>query len=138
MIPFLDLKAQHAAIKAEIDAAVATVLESSQFVLGPAVERFESTFADYCGCRHAVAVNSGTSALHLALIAAGVGPGDEVITTAMTFVATVAAITYVGARPILVDVDPATRNIDPMRIAAAVTPRTKAIIPVHLHGMTAD
>ena len=99
---------------------------------------FEEDFADYCGTKHAIAVNSGTSALHLALLANGIGPGDEVITVSMTFVATVAAIDYTGAKAVFVDVDPETWNIDPALIEAAITPRTKAIMPVHLHGLVAD
>ncbi|MDO8607346.1 MAG: DegT/DnrJ/EryC1/StrS aminotransferase family protein [Phaeospirillum sp.] len=138
MIPFLDLKAQYASIKEPVEKAVLDVLSSSAYVLGPAVADFEGQFAAYCGARHAVAVNSGTSALHLALLAAGIGPGDEVITTAMTFVATVAAIGYAGAQAVLVDADPVTWNLDPTKVEAAVTPRTKAIMPVHLHGLMAD
>jgi dTDP-4-amino-4,6-dideoxygalactose transaminase len=138
MIPFLDLPAQYRSIKREIDAAVAAVLESGQFILGPEVAAFEQEFADFCGAAHAVGVNSGTSALHLALLAAGVGPGDEVITVPNTFVATIAAIRYTGARPVLVDVDPASCNIDVRRIGPAVTGRTKAILPVHLYGQPAD
>ncbi len=138
MIPFLNLAAQYQAIQAEVNVAIGKVLESSQFVLGYAVEGFERDFAAYCGTRHAVAVNSGTSALQLALLAAGIEPGDEVITTPMTFVATVAAILYTGAKPVLVDIDPVTRTLDPNRIEAALTAKTKAIIPVHLHGLTAD
>lgn len=137
MIPFLDLQAQHAALRAELEPALARVLASGQFVLGDEVARLEEEFASYCGTRFAIALNSGTSALHLALLAAGIGPGDEVITTPMTFVATVAAILYAGARPVLVDIDPATWTIDPARIAAAITPRTRAILPVHLHGRMA-
>ena len=138
MIPFLDLRAQYRGIKREVEAAVLDVMESGQFVLGPAVETFERRFAAYCGIRHAVAVNSGTSALHLALLAAKIGPGDEVITTPMTFVATVAAIEYTGARPVLVDIDPWAWTLDPSQLEQAVTPRTKAIVPVHLHGRMAD
>lgn len=138
MIPFLDLKAQYASIKEDVDRAVLDVLASSAYVLGPAVSDFEAKFAAYCGTRHAIAVNSGTSALHLALLAAGIGPGDEVITTPMTFVATVAAIQYAGATARLVDVDPATWNLDPAKIEAAITPRTKALMPVHLHGLMGD
>ncbi|MCA1387974.1 DegT/DnrJ/EryC1/StrS family aminotransferase [Bradyrhizobium sp. IC3123] len=138
MIPFLDLKAQYSQIKPEIDAAVARVVSSGHFVLGPEVTAFEGRFADYCGIAHCRAVNSGTSALHLALLAAGVGPGDEVITVSMTFVATTAAILYSGARPVFVDVDPVTWTMDPGLIEAAMTPRTKAILPVHLHGLMAD
>lgn len=138
MIPFLDLKAQYKSIKAEIDAAVMRVLDSTQFVLGDEVAQFERDFAAYCGAKHAIAVNSGTSALHLALMAAGVGPGDEVITVPFTFVATVAAIRYTGATPIFVDVDPVTFNMDPAKLEAVITPRTKAILPVHLYGQMAD
>lgn len=138
MIPFLDLKTQYRGIKPEIDTAVLGVLDSAQYVLGEEVAAFEHEFALYCGTRHAVAVNSGTSALHLALLAAGIGPGDEVITTPFTFVATVAAIRYTGARAVLVDVEPVTLNIDPDRLEQAITPRTRAIVPVHLYGQMAD
>lgn len=138
MIPFLDLKAQYSAIKPEIDAAVARVVSSGHFVLGPEVAAFEERFAEYCRAAHCRAVNSGTSALHLALLAAGIGPGDEVITVSMTFVATTAAILYSGARPVFVDVDPLTWTMHPGSIEAAITPRTKAILPVHLHGLMAD
>lgn len=138
MIPFLDLKAQYRQIKPEIDAAVSRVVNSGHFVLGPEVTAFEGRFADYCRTAHCRAVNSGTSALHLALLAAGVGPGDEVITVSMTFVATTAAILYSGAKPVFVDVDPVTWTMDPALIVAAITPRTKAILPVHLHGLMAD
>ena len=138
VIPLVDLKAQYRNIQLEIDTAVASVLKSGRFILGPEVAAFEREFAAYCGCAHAIGVNSGTSALHLALLAAGVRPGDEVITTAFTFVATVAAIEYTGARPVLVDVDPVTLTIDPSRVEAAITRRTKAIIPVHLYGRPAD
>jgi dTDP-4-amino-4,6-dideoxygalactose transaminase len=138
LIPFLDLKAQYRQIKTEIDAAIAEVVESAHFVLGPTVAAFEKRFAAYCETDRCVTVNSGTSALHLALLAAGVGPGDEVISVSMTFVATTAAILYAGAVPVLVDVDPVTWNMDPALIEAAITPRTKAILPVHLHGLVAD
>lgn len=138
MIPFLDLKAQYSQIKPEIDAAVARVIGSGHFVLGPEVTAFEGRFAEYCRTAHCRAVNTGTSALHLALLAAGVGPGDEVITVSMTFVATTAAILYSGARPVFVDVDPVTWTMDPGLVEAAITPRTKAILPVHLHGLMAD
>jgi dTDP-4-amino-4,6-dideoxygalactose transaminase len=138
MIPLVDLKAQYESIKGEIDDALAEVLASCQFILGPKVEAFEADFAAYCQSRFAFGVNSGTSALHLALLAAGVGPGDEVITVSYTFVATVAAILYTGARPILVDIDPLTCNIDPAKIEAAITPKTKVIMPVHLYGTCAD
>ncbi|MCK1295188.1 DegT/DnrJ/EryC1/StrS family aminotransferase [Bradyrhizobium sp. 30] len=138
MIPFLDLKAQYRQIKPEIDAAVARAIGSAQFVLGPEVAAFEERFADYCKVAHCHAVNSGTSALHLALLAAGIGPGDEVITVSMTFVATTAAVLYSGAKPVFVDVDPVTWTMNPASIEAAITPRTKAILPVHLHGLMAD
>jgi dTDP-4-amino-4,6-dideoxygalactose transaminase len=138
LIPFLDLKAQYRQIKPEVDAAVARVIDSAQFVLGPEVTAFEERFASYCQVRHCLAVNSGTSALHLALLAAGIAPGDEVITVSMTFVATTAAILYSGATPVFVDVDPRSWTIDPGLIETAITPRTKAIVPVHLHGRMAD
>ena len=138
MIPFVDLKAQLRPIKAEIVAAIDRVLESGQFVLGAEVEAFEDEFARYCGAQNAVAVNSGTSALHLALLAAGVGPGDEVITVPHTFVATVAAICYTRARPVFVDIEPRSYTIDVGHIEGAVTERTKAILPVHLYGQPAD
>lgn len=138
MIPFLDLKAQYASIKEEIDAAVLGVLASAQYVLGDEVAAFEREFAEYCGVRHAIAVNTGTSALHLALLAAGVGPGDEVITVPFTFVATASAICYTGARPVFVDVEPVTLTMDPASLEAAITPKTKAIVPVHLYGQMAE
>lgn len=138
MVPFVDLKQQYQSIKGEVDRAVLRTLESTQFVLGPEVSAFEKAFAQFCGTEHAVAVNTGTSALHLALLAAGVEPGDEVITVPMTFVATVSAIGYCGARTVFVDVDPVTYTMDPAQIEAAITPRTKAIMPVHLYGQMAD
>ena len=137
-VPYLDLKTQYQSIKPEIDAAIARVLESCQFVLGPEVAGFEQDFAAYCGVSECIALNSGTSALHLALLAAGVGPGDEVITVPFTFVASVSAVTYAGARPVLVDIDPRSFTMDPAAIEAAITPRTKAILPVHLYGQSAD
>jgi len=137
-VPYLDLKAQYQSIKPEIDAAIAGVLDTCQFVLGSEVAAFEHEFADYSGAAECIAVNSGTSALHLALLAAGVGPGDEVITVPYTFVASVAAVTYAGAQPVLVDIDPQSFNINPAAIEAAITPRTKAIMPVHLYGQPAD
>ncbi len=138
MIPFLDLKAQYQGIRQEVTAAVHEVLESGQFVLGEAVAAFEREFAAYCGVAHAVAVNSGTSALHLALLAAGVRPGDEVITVPFTFVATAAAIEYAGARPVFVDIDPETCTLDVNQLERAITKRTRAILPVHLYGRPAD
>src|SRR5271166_3039524 len=137
-VPYLDLKTQYQSIKPEIDAAIARVLDSCQFVLGPEVAGFEQEFAAYCGAAECIALNSGTSALHLALLAAGVGPGDEVITVPFTFVASVAAVIYTGARPVLVDIDPRSFTMDPVAIEAAITPRTKAILPVHLYGQSCD
>jgi dTDP-4-amino-4,6-dideoxygalactose transaminase len=138
MIRYVDLKAQYHSIKAEIDVAIAAVLESSQFALGTEVAEFEKEFAAYCSNRDAIGVNSGTSALHLALLAAGVGPGDEVITTPFTFVATVAAIQWTGATPVYVDIDPESYNLDSGKLESALTARTKAILPVHLFGQSAD
>src|SRR5579864_7622247 len=137
-VPYLDLKAQYRSIKPQIDAAIARVLDSCQFVLGPEVAAFEQEFAPYCGAAECIALNSGTSALHLALLAAGVGAGDEVITVPFTFAASVAAVLYVGAKPVLVDIDPSAFTMDPAAIEAAITPRTKAILPVHLYGHPAD
>jgi dTDP-4-amino-4,6-dideoxygalactose transaminase len=138
VIPFVDLRAQYHAIKNEIDAAVLGVLESCQFTLGSEVAQFEEQFAAYTRSRFAIGVNSGTSALHLALLAASIEPGDEVITVPFTFVATVAAIHYTGAKAVFVDIDPRTYTMDPDKIEAAVTPRTRAIVPVHLYGHPAD
>ena len=138
MIPIVDLPAQYRALKPEIDAAVAAVFANAQFILGPAVASFEKDFASFCRTSEAIGVNSGTSALHLALLAAGVGPGDEVITVPFTFVATIAAIEYAGARPVFVDVEPDFLTMDPEKLEAAITPRTKAIVPVHLFGQPAD
>src|SRR2546425_12781874 len=138
MIPFLDLHAQYASIKEEVQQAINGVLDSGQFILGDEVAAFESEFAAYVRAGHAVGVNSGTSALHLALLAAGVGPGDEVITVPFTFVATVAAICYAGARPVFVDIEPDYYTMDPARLEKAMTSRTKAIIPGHLSGHPAD
>lgn len=137
-VPYLDLKAQYQSIKPEIDAAIARVLNSCQFALGPEVAAFEQSFAAYCGTSECIALNSGTSALHLALLAAGVGPGDEVITVPFTFVASVAAVLYAGARPVLIDIEPRSFTMDPALIEGAITPRTKAILPVHLYGQPAD
>ena len=138
MIPFVDLKTQYHSIKEEVDAAIARVLENSAFILGSEVAAFEEEFAAYCGAKIGIGVSSGTSALHLALLAAGIGEGDEVITTPFTFVATVAAIRYTGARPVFADIDPLSYNIDPAKIEAAITSKTKAIMPVHLYGQAAD
>jgi dTDP-4-amino-4,6-dideoxygalactose transaminase len=138
MIPYCDLRAQYKSIKPEIDQAVSRVLESAEFVLGSEVEAFEQEFAKYVGANHAIAMNSGTSALHLALLAAGVGPGTEVITVPFTFVATTAAVVYTGATPVFVDVAPDSLTMDPAQVEAAITPRTRAILPVHLYGQPAD
>ena len=138
MIPLVDLRAQYLSIKPDIDAAIARVMETGQFVLGDEVEAFEREFAHYSGAADGIALNSGTSALHLALLAAGVKAGDEVITVPFTFVATVAAIGYIGARAVFVDIDPATFTMDVTQLEAAITPRTRAIVPVHLYGQAAD
>lgn len=138
MIKFLDLKAQYLGIGAEVDAIVLDLLRSGEYVQGRHVTAFEENFAAFCGAKYAAAVNTGTSALHVALLAIGIKPGDEVITVPMTFVATVAAICYANATPVFVDIDLATGNMDPALLEAAITPRTKAIMPVHLHGRLAD
>ena len=138
MIPFLDLKAQYKPIKEDILQAVNRVLDTGQYILGEEVAAFETEFASYVGAQHGVALNSGTSALHLALLAAGVGRGDEVITVPFTFVATVAAICYTGAQPVFVDIDPKSFTMDTTQLEAAITPRTKAIMPVHIYGQSAD
>lgn len=137
-IPFVDLKAEYEAYRAEIDTAVARTLSSGWYILGPEVATFEAEFAAYCGVAHAVGVASGTDAVLLGLRALGVGSGDEVITVAHTAVATVAAIELAGARPVLVDIDPETFTMNPELLDMAVTPHTKAIIPVHLYGQPAD
>ena len=137
-IPMVDLAAQYRDIQREIDSALMDVVRSAQFVLGPQVQAFEREVAAYCGVRHAISVASGTDALHLALRAANVGPGDEVITTPFTFIATAGAISQTGARPVFVDIDPATYNIDPAQVAGAVNERTRAVLPVHLYGQPAD
>ena len=137
-VPYLDLKAQYQSIKPEIDAAIARVLESCQFVLGSEVAKFEQDFAAYCETSDCIALNSGTSALHLALLAAGVGPGDEVITVPFTFVASVAAVLYAGSCPALVDIEPRSFTMDPAAVEEAITHRTRAILPVHLYGQPAD
>ncbi|HKO97213.1 MAG TPA: DegT/DnrJ/EryC1/StrS family aminotransferase [Pyrinomonadaceae bacterium] len=138
MIPLVDLKKQYQSIKDDVNVAIEEVLDTCHFVLGEKVESFERDFADYCQTRFAFGVNSGTSAIHLAMMAAGIGPGDEVITVSFTFIATAAAISYTGATPVFVDVDPETCTIDPKKIEAAITPKTKAIMPVHLYGTCAD
>jgi dTDP-4-amino-4,6-dideoxygalactose transaminase len=137
-VPFLDLKSQHAPLRGEIDDAIAEVIDEAAFAGGPFVARFEADFATYCDCPHAVGVGSGTEALWLALLALGVGPGDEVITVPNSFMATAEAITYCGAKPVFVDVDERTYTMDPSALPKAFTVRTKAIIPVHLYGQPAD
>jgi dTDP-4-amino-4,6-dideoxygalactose transaminase len=138
MIPFVDLKTQYALIREDVNAAIQRVLDTCQFTLGSEVSLFEEEYASHSQAEYGIAVNTGTSALHLALLAAGIGPGDEVITTPFTFVATVAAIGYTGAKPVFVDIDPRTFTIDTKQIEAAISLRTRAIIPVHLYGQPAD
>jgi dTDP-4-amino-4,6-dideoxygalactose transaminase len=138
MLPMVDLKAQYQTLKTEIDEGLAQALISSRFILGPHVKAFEEEVAAYLGVDHAVGVASGTDALHLALVAAGIGAGDEVITTPFTFIATAEAICYVGARPVFVDIDEKTFNIDVNQVEAAITPATRAVLPVHLFGQAAD
>ena len=133
-IPLIDLQAQYRSIKEEINRAIQRVLDHGQFILGPEVEALEHEFATYCGTRHAVAVASGTDALELSLRAFGIGPGDDVITTALSFFATGSSIAALGATPVFVDIDPVTSTIDPRKVEEAITPRTKAIVPVHLYG----
>lgn len=137
-IPFLDLKPQYQELQVELDAAHRRVMESGWYVLGPEVEAFEREFAAYCGSKHCVGVGNGLEALHLVLRAWGIGPGDEVIVPSNTYIATWLAVTYAGATPIPVEPKSETFNIDPNRIAAAITPRTRAILPVHLYGQPAD
>ncbi len=138
MIKFVDLKAQYNSIKDEIDNAVHEVVGSTTFILGEHLRNFEKEFADFCNAKYAVGLNSGTSALHLALLAKGIKEGDEVITTPNTFIATCEAISYTGATPKLVDIDTETCNMDPKKLENAITPKTKAVIPVHLYGQPAD
>lgn len=138
MIKFVDLKQQYSSIKEEILLAVNNVLDSSSFILGEQLKSFENEFAHYCNAKYSVGLNTGTSALHLALLASGIGKGDEVITTPNTFIATCEAISYTGARPRLVDIDERTYNIDAKKLENAITPKTKAVIPVHLYGQPAD
>jgi dTDP-4-amino-4,6-dideoxygalactose transaminase len=137
-VPFVDLQAQYRSIKAEVDAAVQRVLDTSAFILGREVEAFERAFAEYVGARECVGVSNGTAAIQLALQACGVGPGDEVIVPANTFFATAEAVSTAGATPVFVDCDPVNYNIDPARIDEAVNERTRAVIPVHLYGQPAD
>lgn len=137
-VPYLDLPAQIKPLRAEIDAAIARNIDRCSFCLGPDVVQFEKDFAKFCGAEHCVGFNSGTSALHVALLLLGVGAGDEVVTTPMTFVATSWAISYAGAKPVYVDVDDTTFNLDPKQLEKAITPRTKAVVPVHLYGQPFD
>jgi dTDP-4-amino-4,6-dideoxygalactose transaminase len=136
--PLLDLKAEYTELREEILPALDRVCQKSAFILGEEVEAFEREFADYCGTKHCVALASGTAALHLGLLALGVQEGDDVITSPNTFLATAEAITYCGARPVFVDIDPATENLDAKLLERAITPRTRAILPVHLYGRPAD
>ncbi|MCG6886584.1 MAG: DegT/DnrJ/EryC1/StrS family aminotransferase [Proteobacteria bacterium] len=138
MIPMVDLKGQYQTLKDEINKGFEDTFENTSFILGPNVQAFENEAADFLGVKHAITCASGTDALHLALLGAGIGPGDEVITTSFTFIATAEAISYVGATPVYVDVRPDTFNIDPDLIQAAITPQTRAILPVHLFGQPAD
>jgi dTDP-4-amino-4,6-dideoxygalactose transaminase len=137
-IPYLDLPAQIRPLRAELDAVIARTIDNCSFCLGPDVAQFEKDFARFCGAGHCVGFNSGTSALHVAMLLLGVGPGDEVITTPFTFVATSWAISYAGAKPVYVDIDDTTFNLDPKRLEQAITPRTKAVMPVHLYGQPFD
>src|SRR5256886_7190827 len=137
-VPYLDLQTQYDALRSEVLTALEEICKSSRFAQGPATAEFETKFAVYCGASHCVSLNSGTSALHLALRCLNVGPGDEVVTVSMTFIATAWAISYVGATPVFVDVDPVRRTLNVDNLEAAITSRTKAIIPVHLYGMPAE
>jgi len=137
-VPYLDLRAQYRPLRDEVLSALEEICESTSFAQGPATSEFEATFAAYSGVDHCVSLNSGTSALHLALRCLDIGPGDEVVTVSMSFIATAWAITYVGATPVFVDIDPIRRTLNPDNLEAAITPRTKAIIPVHLYGMPAE
>ncbi len=137
-VPFVDLKSQYRSIRAEIDRAIQEVLDSTSFALGPSVDAFEKEFAEFLGVKHVVGTNSGTTALQLSLLALGVGAGDEVIVPAHTFIATAEAVSHVGARPVFVDVQKETANIDPSSAEAAITRRTRAIVPVHLYGQPCD
>ena len=137
-IPLVDLKAQYAALRPDIDAAIARVIANTSFIMGPEVRAFEEAFAAYCQARYAVGVSSGTAAIELTLRALGVGPGDEVITTPFTFIATAEAISATGATPVFADIDPLTYNLSPAAVEAAITSRTRALLPVHLYGQPAD
>src|SRR5436189_3096369 len=136
-VPYLDLPAQYDALRGEMLTALEEICESSKFAQGPTTADFEAKFAAYCGVNRCVSLNSGTSALHLALRCLNVGPGDEVVTVSMTFIATAWAISYVGAQPVFVDIDPARRTMCPAKLESAITRRTNAIIQIHLYGMPA-
>src|SRR5947208_9459407 len=137
-VPFLDLKAHHAPLRGHFKTAIAEVIDSGIFAGGPAVAKFEEQFAAFCACEHGIGLGSGTEAVWLALLASGVGPGDEVITVPMTFMATAEAITYCGAKPVFVDIDERTYTMDSRLLSGVLTSRTKAIVPVHLFGQAAD
>lgn len=137
-IPFIDLKSQYARIKTEVDAGIAAVLEHGQYIMGPEIGRLEAALADYVGVKHCIGASSGTDTLLIAMMACGIGAGDEVITSPFTFIATGEMIALIGAKPVFVDVDPRTYNIDPTKVEAAITPRTKAIMPVALYGQCAE
>ena len=136
-VPLLDLNEQHAALLPQLREVFDRTVAGGRFILGPEVQGFEAKLAAYCGVRHALAVSSGTDALLLAMMAMGIGPGDEVITTPFTFFATAGCVARLGARPVFVDIDPVSFNIDPNLIERAITPRTRAIMPVHLYGQAA-
>ena len=138
MIPVVDLKAQYFEIKDELEAVLKETLAAAHFILGPNVGELEKETAAYCGAAFGVGVASGTDALHLALRALGIGPGDEVITTPFTFIATAEAISYTGATPVFADIDPLTYNLDVEQIESKISPRTQAVLPVHLYGQPAD
>src|ERR1051325_1595756 len=137
-VPLLDLKAQYAAIKADIDRAIADVMESQHFILGRHVQECETAIAEYSRCAYGIGVSSGTDALLACLMVEGIGPGDEVITTPYTFFATAGVIARLGAKPIFVDIDPTTYNIDTAQVVEKITPKTRALIPIHLFGQMAD
>lgn len=138
MLPFIDLKTQYKALKTDIDARIAKVLEHGAFILGPEIKECEKALADFVGVKHAITCSNGSDAIQMALMAYNIGPGDEVITTAFSFIATIEMIVVAGAKPVMVDIDPDTFNIDPKKIEAAITKKTKAIIPVSLYGQIAD
>lgn len=138
MVQFVDLRAQHDSIRKELFETITQIIDTSSFIMGQAIKDFEPKFAEFCGAKHAIGVSSGTSALHLALWALGIGPGDEVITIPHTFIATAEAISMRGAKVVFVDIDPATYTMDVSKLEAAITPKTKAVLPVHLYGHPTD